>query len=146
MYRKKLLFAGFGLLLFALTYIVAGTLSYIYILNKNASCTAETVGTVVINSKIKTKTRNKTTTKTNFVVSYEVDGKTYQSKYSGSTSKYEKGDKVEIKFNPNQPDIFILKGDKLSQMILLIFIGIGLIVFIISIIVLKKGFQTRGIL
>lgn len=146
MYRKKLLFAGFGLLLFALIYIIAGTLSYVYILNKNASCTVETIGIVVINSKTKTKIRNKTTTKTNFVVSYEVDGKTYQSEYSGSTSKYQKGDKVEIKYNPNQPDIFTLKDDKFSQMILFIFIGIGLIVFVISIIVLKKGFQTRQIL
>lgn len=146
MYRKKLLFAGFGLLLFALIYIIAGTLSYVYILNKNASCTAEAIGTVVINSKTTTKTRNKTTTKTNFVISYEVDGKTYQSKYTGGTSKYEKGEKVEIKYNPDQPDIFTLKNDNLSQMIILIFIGIGLIVFAISIIVLKKGFQTRQIL
>lgn len=146
MYRKKLLFAGFGLLLFALIYIIAGILSYIYISNKNASCTVETTGIVAINSKTKTRTRNKTTTKTNFVVSYEVDGKTYQGKYSGNTSKYEKGDKVEIKYNPDQPDIFILKNDRLPQLIILIFIGIGVIVFIISIIVLRKGFQARQIL
>ena len=55
-----------------------------------------------------------------------------------SNPSYKIGDKVTILYNPNNKNEFIVKGDKSSSIFSVVFIGLGILVIILGIVLLFK--------
>ena len=107
--------------------------------NKAKKCTVEAVGTVI--DVIEERQENTETDVSGAdiydsytyvyypVIEYTVGDNTVSGKYSNGTSKrkYNTGDKVDILYNPENIEEFIIKGDK-SNIIGIVFVVVGIIV------------------
>ena len=109
--------------------------------NKAKRCTSGAVGTVV--EIIEEKEENTDTeedgaivydsyTYTYYpVIEYKVGDKTVSKRSEigyGSKDKYKVGDKIDILYDPNKPEDYIIKNDKSSNIIGIVFIVVGVIV------------------
>ena len=113
--------------------------------NKAKRCTSEAVGTVneIIEEKEETTDEDgaivsDTYTYTYFpVIEYKAGDKTVNKRSEtgyGSKDKYKVGDNIDILYDPNNPEEYIIKNDKSSNIIGIVFIAAGVIVTGIGII------------
>ena len=74
------------------------------------------------------------------VIEYTVGDNTVSGKYSNGISKrkYNTGDKVDILYNPEKTDEYLIKNDKTTNFLGIAFIVAGIVVTIIG--VVKKEF------
>ena len=75
------------------------------------------------------------------VVEYEAGGKTVSKKssFGQNPSKYNVGDKVDVCYNPEKVEEYIIKGDTSSTFIGVIFIILGVIIAIVGVFNIIKG-------
>lgn len=77
------------------------------------------------------------------VIEYKAGDKTISQKYYtgyGNENKYKVGDKVDILYDPNKTEDYLIKGDeKTSSIIGIVFIVVGVLVTLIGLI--KKDFE-----
>lgn len=113
---------------------------------KSKRCTSEAVGTVtqVIEEKeenIETEddeaiVQDTTYTYTYYpVIEYSVGDKTLNEKYEtgyGDKNKYKIGDKVDILYNPDKTEEYLIKSDKSSNIVGIVFIAAGVIIAIVG--------------
>ena len=144
---KKLLVILFGILAIGvgIFLIVSGN-------NMAKRCTAKASGTVIQIIEEKEENREAqesgatvydTYIYTYFpVIEYNAGDKTIGQKYSigsGNKDKYKVGDKVDVLYDPNKPEDYLIKGDeKSSNLFGGIFVAAGVVVALIG--VIKKEF------
>lgn len=119
---------GIMLLLVSGLAMIIGSRTYYKNVEAEAKCTATTAATVVDYKKTVTKTSKKknknsrhktTTTRTTYSPIYEftVDGKTYRdsdSNAASATQRYAIGTKLEVHYEPGDPDNnYLLKTEKI---------------------------------
>ena len=105
-------------------------------------CTAETTGTVVgILSEEETDSEGFTSIMYTPQIEYSVDEQLYTAKGNGSSnaSDYKVGEQVQIMYNPNNAEEYIIKGDNSSNIIGTILIVFGVIVLLVGIKQLLTG-------
>lgn len=93
-------------------------------------CTEETVGTVVEIVREESTDSDGYTDYTYYpVIKYQANNQTVSKKSStgSGSSGYNVNDKVEILYNPNNVEEYIIKGDKSSNFIGIIFVVVGVI-------------------
>lgn len=75
------------------------------------------------------------------LIEYIVDGTTISGQVSSGSNRpaYNINDKINILYNPNKVDEFIVKNDGSSNFIGIVFIAVGAIVLILSIVSIVKG-------
>ena len=122
-------------ILFGIIFIVVGIFLLINGKQKAKRCTEEIIGTIV-------EIKEETSTDTNGVIEYtyypiieyQVGEKTItkQSSTGSNTSKYNLNDKIDLLYNPNNIEEFIIKGDKSSNYIGIVFIVLGTITFFVG--------------
>ena len=119
----------------------------IYILksgeDKVKRCTVEAVGTVVEIQEETTTDSDGTSITYHPVLSYKVEGKTIKSKSPVGTSnkKYNVNENVDILYNPNKPEEFIIKGDKSLNIMGIIFVILGTLCAVAGIVKRPEAFQ-----
>ena len=108
--------------------------------NKAKRCTTEAIGTVteIIEEKQENTDEqdgaiiSDTYTYTYYpVIEYKAGDKTVSKKSEtgyGNKDKYKVGDKIDILYDPNKIDDYIIKNDKSSNIIGIVFIAVGVIV------------------
>ena len=100
-------------------------------------CTAETVGTVVEIVREESTDSDGDMEYTYYpIIEYKAGDSVINRKSSAgsSSSKYNVNDKVDILYNPNKAEEFIIKGDNSSNILGIIFIVVGIIVAIFGVI------------
>lgn len=129
-------------ILFGLVFVAVGIFSLMNGNKQIKNCTVETVGTVVqIKEEMGTEEDEDGITRTTYtyypVIEYKAGDKTITKQYStGSNSlKYKTNDKVDILYNPNNVEEYIIKGDKSSNILGVIFIVAGAFVSIAGVFV-----------
>lgn len=123
--------------------IFVGIGIYFYVNGKALSkrCTVEAVGTVV-NIKVEESLEDDdgyTRTVYTFypVIEYKAGDKTVSkqsSTGSSSSSQYNVNDKLDILYNPNDVEEYIIKGDTSSNFIGILFIVAGVVVAIVGVV------------
>lgn len=119
-----------------------GVISIIKELKRSARCTEHTPGYVV--DVIKDQRINDDGNKTKRysytpVFEYMIDGKTFRSQSNVSTGdkyEYKIGDSVNILYNPQQPDEFLIKGKSKKSGI-----GFGVVLTLLGILIIALGFM-----
>lgn len=137
-------------ILFGIVFVGVGVFLFVKGNDMSKRCTTETVGTVteIIEEREENTEAEASgavvydTYKYTYypVIEYKVEDKTFNEKYStgSSKSKYLVGDKIDVLYDPNKPEDYLIKGDKSSNIIGIIFIAAGAVVAIIG--VVKKEF------
>ena len=100
-------------------------------------CTAEAVGTVVEIVREETQDEDNFTRYTYYpVIEYKAGDRTVtkQSSTGSGTSEYNVNDKIDILYNPDNVEEYIIKGDKTSNIIGIIFIVVGIVVSVLGVI------------
>lgn len=104
-------------------------------------CTAETKGTVV--EVIEEVEENNDSDGHSYsytyypVIEFKAGEETVNKKYStgyGNRNKYSVGDQIDILYDPNKPTDYLIKGDKTSNMLGIIFIVAGAVVTLIGVV------------
>lgn len=105
---------------------------------KAKRCTEETSGVVVeVVEERKTDSDGKTTYSYYPVIEYRVGEESITKKHnigSGNSSKYIEGDEIDILYDPNSIEDFIIKGDNSLKMIGYIFAGFGLFTTVVGVV------------
>ena len=103
-------------------------------------CTEQTIGTVVENICHEDSTYTRPTYFP--VIEYQAGDRTISqmSKSGEYPSKYKEGDQVEIYYNPNNVQEYIIKGDSTSNYVGIIALVLGSIALVVSLVV---GFISR---
>lgn len=130
-----------GVIIFALVFVAVGIFMFVRGNELSKRCTEETVGRVVSiieeeNYETDTETGNSYTTYTYYpVIEYEVDGNKVSKKYNTGSGdrKYSVNQKIDIMYNPNNVEEYIIKGDISSNIMGIIFTVLGLIVLSVGI-------------
>lgn len=81
------------------------------------------------------------------IIEYTVNGKKYRTRINTSSSTQRMFDKIQIKYNPNQPKDIILVNDAGNYIFFIasgILIIVGIIVIIKSVIAMRKGEEYVG--
>ena len=123
--------------------IVIGVGIFTFISGKNLEkrCTATAVGTVVeMHEDISSDTHSVTHTYYP-VIEYQVGDRTVkkQSSSGSSSPRYNINEKVDILYNPDNVEEYIIKGDTNSNFMGIIFIVVGVVVVILGIWNLIRG-------
>ena len=130
---KKIIVILFGL--------VSIGIGIFLLINANAlskRCTMKTVGTVVdikVEENIEDDEGITRTVYTYYpVIEYDAENKTVkkQSSTGSNSPKYKVNDRINILYNPNNIEEFIIEGDKSSNIIGIIFIVVGIVVAFIG--------------
>ena len=124
-------------ILFGLIFIGVGVFMLIKGNNLAKRCTASAEGTVVeIITEDATDDDGFTTYTYYPVIQYIANGKIVSKKSSSGSnpSKYNLNDRVDILYDPNKVEDYIIEGDKTTSFLGLIFIVAGLAVAIIGVI------------
>ena len=124
-------------ILFGLLFIGVGAFMLIIGNDLAKRCTASAEGTVVeIITEDSTDDDGFTQYTYYPVIQYSVDGKNVSKKSSSGSnpSKYNVNDKVDILYDPNKIEDYIIEGDKTTSFFGLIFIVAGIAVAIIGVI------------
>lgn len=127
------------IILFGLIFIGVGVFMLIKDNDLAKRCTASAEGTVVeIISEESTHTEDDGFTQYTYypVIQYIVEGKTVSKKSSSGSnpSKYNVNDKVDILYDPNKVEDYIIEGDKTTSFLGVIFVVAGIAVAIIGVI------------
>ena len=125
------------IILFGLIFIGVGVFMLIKDNDLAKRCTASEEGTVVeIITEDSTDDDGFTQYTYYPVIQYTVDGKTVSKKSSSGSnpSKYNVNDKVDILYDPNKVEDYIIKGDKTTSFLGVIFVVAGIAVAIIGVI------------
>ena len=132
---KKLLVIIFGII-----FIGAGIFSIVKGNELVKKCTVETTATVIQLKEESSSDSDGLISYTYYpIIEYKVGERTIteQGITGSNPSKYNINDKVEILYNPDKAEEFIIKGDSSSNWIGIIFIVVGVVVIIAGI--LKKN-------
>lgn len=124
-------------ILFGLIFVGIGAFMLIKGNDLAKRCTASAEGTVVeIITEDSTDDDGFTQYTYYPVIQYTVDGKTVSKKSSSGSnpSKYNVNDKVDILYDPNKVEDYIIKGDKTTSFLGVIFVVAGIAVAIIGVI------------
>ena len=124
-------------ILFGLLFIGVGAFMLIIGNDLAKRCTASAEGTVVeIITEDSTDDDGFTQYTYYPVIQYSVDGKNVSKKSSSGSnpSKYNVNDKVDILYDPNKIEDYIIEGDKTTSFLGVIFIVAGIAVAIIGVI------------
>ena len=124
-------------ILFGVIFIGVGAFVFIKVNDLAKRCTAYAEGTVIeIISEDSTDDDGFTQYTYYPVIQYSVEGRNVSKKNSvgSNPSKYNVNDKVEILYDPNNVEDYIIKGDKTTSFLGIIFIVAGLAVAIIGVI------------
>lgn len=124
-------------ILFGLIFVGAGVFLFIKGNDLAKRCTASVEGTVIeIIAEDSTDDDGFTTYTYYPVIQYIVDGKTVSKKSSSGSnpSKYNVNDKVDILYDPNKVEDYIIEGDTTTNILGIVFIVAGLAVAIIGVI------------
>ena len=125
------------IILFGLIFVGVGAFMLIKGNDLAKRCTASAEGTVIeIITEDSTDSDGFTTYTYYPVIQYTVDGKTVSKKSSSGSnpSKYNVNDKVDVLYDPNKVEDYIIKGDKTTSFFGIIFIVAGIAVAIIGVI------------
>ena len=78
---------------------------------------------------------------------YEYENALYSSQHEIYTNpcSYEIGDDVELLIDPNEPEDFIIKGSIWMQLIGGIFLGLGVVFLIISLLLIARAKKTKTV-
>lgn len=120
----------------AISFIFTGISFYIDEKNKYKNCIIPC--NAIVDDNINTlrenfsKHDNKDSNKYYQILEYQVNGKKYKKQLIQDEKCLEIGDKVNILYDPNNPESFIFENETIDK-VYLIFIGIGIFVLIISI-------------
>lgn len=126
-----------GIIIFGLIFVIVGIFIFIKEKEQTKRCTEEIVGIV---TEIKDDTsidEDGNLTHTYYpIIQYTAGDRiiTKQSSSGSSSSIYHFNDKVDILYNPNNVEEFIIKGDKTSNILGIVFIVLGSIVCILGVI------------
>ena len=126
--KKTLIFAGVMFLLVGLIFVAVG----IFVLKQDEClqqrCTEETIGTVV-DIIVETHYDSEDGFEHTYypVIEYKVGDRTItkKSNIGQGSSKYTVGQQIEICYNPNDVEEFIIKGDTSSDLMGKLFIALG---------------------
>ena len=124
-------------ILFGLIFVGAGVFLFIKGNDLVRRCTVSTEGTVVEIITEDSTDSNGFTTYTYYpVIQYTANGKNVSKKSSSGSnpSKYNVNDKVDILYDSNKVEDYIIEGDKTTNFFGIIFIVAGLAVAIIGVI------------
>ena len=119
-----------GVILIGIISIAVGIFIFLSGQGKVKRCTIETVGTVVGINQESSIDEDGITTYTYYpIIEYNVGDRkiTKQSENGSGASEYMLNDKVDILYNPENIEEFIIKGDK-SNIIGIVFVVVGIIV------------------
>ena len=131
-------------IIFGVIVIIIGVLIIIIGNNKIKRCNTQTVGTVV-DIKVKKEKDEHEDSYVSYkytyypVIEFKAGNKVVSQKYSSgysSENAFRVGDKVDIMYDANKPETFIIKGDKSHNLLAIVFIVAGVSVIIAG--VLKK--------
>lgn len=122
-----------GVIIFGIVFAIIGIFVIIKGNEQAKRCTEETVGIVIdIKEELSTDDDGRTIYTYYPVIQYTVGDRTITKKSSSGSSSmaYNLNDKVDILYNPNKVEEYIIKGDKTSNIIGIVFIVLGIIVCI----------------
>ena len=122
-----------GVIIFGIVFTIIGIFVIIKGNEQAKRCTEETVGIIIdIKEDLSTDDDGRTIYTYYPVIQYIVGDRTITKKSSSGSSSmaYNLNDKVDILYNPNKVEEYIIKGDKTSNIIGIVFIILGIIVCI----------------
>ena len=132
----------FGVLIIGVIFLCAGVFMYLNHDRLSKVCTEEAEATVIdMKEKIDTSSEDDVIRYLYYpVIEYNANNEKVEVTMSSGTSTpaYRINDKFTILYNPNKTSEYIIKGDKATNIISLIFIGLGLVISIIGFIVIFK--------
>ena len=126
-----------GVIIGGILFVAIGIFLIIHGKAQAERCTEETVGTVIEIKEDTTIDDEGDISYTYYpVIEYKVGENTVskQSSTGSGTSKYSVNDKVDILYNPNNIEEYIIKGDKSSNLFGIVFIVLGAVVFVLGIV------------
>ena len=125
-------------LLAGIIFIAGGIFIYIHSEHLKKVCTTSTQATIV---DFKQEIDDESNNVSYFpIIEYEVNGKKYNKTHSTSDSmhKYSVGQKINILYNPDNPDEYYIEGDGSDNIVSFICFGVGGIVSFLGIYMLIK--------
>ncbi|MBP3765678.1 MAG: DUF3592 domain-containing protein [Bacilli bacterium] len=134
----------FGCLIVGIIFIIVGAVLFIKNDYLTKNCTEETIATVVdMHEELDTTSDDVTRYLYYPIIEYFASGKKVEVKMdsASSTPAYRIGEKVTILYNPKKTNEFIIKGDKMSNIFSIGFMGLGVVVTIFGIVLLVKKEQ-----
>ena len=120
-------------ILFGVVFVAVGVFVFVRGNNIQKRCTEEIVGTVVeIEREISTDSDGYQEYMYYPVIEYKAGEETVTKKYNvgSGNSKYNLEDKVTVLYNPDNVEEYIIKGDKSSNLIGIVFIVLGAVVVV----------------
>ena len=124
-------------ILFGIIFVAVGIFVKVRGNNMAKKCTTPAVGTVVeIKQEEDYDSDNGGYTYTYYpVIEYEANGETVTKQYStgSNRSEYRINDKVNILYNPEKVDEYLIEGDKTSNLFGIIFIVMGAVIVVAGI-------------
>ena len=123
-----------GTILIGIVFVVVGIVLMMNESNLKKRCTVETIGTIVRIDKEQRIVEDEDSIRKEYtyypVIEYEAGSLTFTEKVSSGTSnasKYYIDEKVEILYNPEKADEFILKGNNNAIFPYIIFVALGVL-------------------
>ena len=127
--KKKLISTGLLFVLVGIIFAIVGIIAMIQGDSFKKKCTEEAIGTVVevICETSYSETENQYTNTYYPVIEYSVGDRTISqiSRSGHNPPKYKVGQQVEIYYNPNNVEEYIIKGDSTPKLLGIGFIVIG---------------------
>ena len=140
--KKNSIFVSLPFLLVGFMFIIVGIVTMNQGNDLKKRCTEETIGTVVeVICESDYSTTEDTYTYTYYpVIEYQVGERTISQKSRSGQypPKYKVGDQVEIYYNPDNAEEYIIKGDSIPTYLGIIFIVIGSIVLAVGFFIFVK--------
>lgn len=135
--KKKLKATSLLFLLVGFVFVVVGIIAMIQSDGLKERCTEETIGTVVeVIRERNSNTSNRTSNSYTYfpVIEYQVGDRTVsqKSQFGQNPPKYKVGEQLEICYNPNDIEEYIIKGDSSPKYIGIAFIGLGAIAEVVG--------------
>ncbi len=125
-----------GVIIVGIIFLAVGIFLFVRGKNREKNCTAETVGTII---EIKEDTSTDTDTGRITYVYYPIieykAGESMvrrQGENGSSNPNYKVNDKINILYNPNNIEEFMIKGDNSSNIVAIIFVILGAAVVILG--------------
>ena len=146
--KKKLIFTGILFLLVGIVFIFAGIVAMNQGNSLEKRCTQETIGKVVevICERSYNSNENEFTYTYYPVIEYQVGDRTISQKSRSGQypPKYTVGEQVEIYYNPNNVEEYIIKGDSTAKYLGIGFIVVGSIAAAVGFIVFIRNVALRA--
>ena len=134
--KKNLIFVGILFLLVGVIFVIVGIVAINQGNGLRNRCTEETIGTVVevIRESHYSSTDNTYTDTYYPVIEYQVGDLTisHKSSFGQYPPKYTVGQQVEIYYNPNNVEEYIIKGDSTSNIVGIMSIALGSIAVLVG--------------